>query len=104
MTFDGGYDDPRVVALRREQQRGQTRFLVGFAITEGILLLAAAALVYGFEIVDPEQGIWILVVIAVIGGLVLSLSLMSMMRRNTQALRDLGVPPGPAAGDPNNAG
>ena len=104
MAFDGGYDDPRVVALRREQQKRQSRFFLWFALIEGAVLLAAVILVYGFEIVDPDQGIWLLVAIAVIGGIVLSSSLLSMMRRHTQELRDLGVPPGPAQGDPNNAG
>jgi hypothetical protein len=104
MTFDGGYDDPRVVALRGEQRRRQTRFFIAFALIEGLALLAAVILVYGFEVVDPDQGIWLLVAIAVIGGIVLSSSLLSMMRRHTQELRDLGVPPGPAQGDPNNAG
>ncbi|UYO97131.1 hypothetical protein OED01_16250 [Microbacterium sp. M28] len=104
MTFDGGWDDPRVVALRDEQRRRQTRFFLVFALIEGLALLAATVLVYGFELVDPEQGIWILIAIAVAGGIVLSSSLLSMMRRHTQELRDLGVPPGPAPGDPNNAG
>ncbi|WP_243228447.1 hypothetical protein [Microbacterium sp. CIAB417] len=104
MTYDGGYDDPRVVAARQEQQRRQSRFFVAFALIEGGLLLAAAVLVYGFEIVDPDQGVWLLVAIAAIGGVVLSASLLSMSRRNLQQLRDLGVPPGPAPGDPNNAG
>ena len=104
MTFDGGWDDPRVVALRDQQRRRQTRFFLVFALIEGFALLAATVLVYGFELVDPEQGIWILIAIAVAGGVVLSATLLSMMRRHTQELRDLGVPPGPAPGDPNNAG
>ena len=41
MTFDGGWDDPRVVALRREQQKRQSRFFVQFALIEGLALLAA---------------------------------------------------------------
>lgn len=104
MTFDGGWNDPRVVALRDEQRRRQTRFFLTFALIEGAALLAAVILIYGFEIVEPDQGVWILVAIAVVGGIVLSSSLLSMMRRHNQELRDLGVPPGPAPGDPNNAG
>ncbi|MGF6822712.1 hypothetical protein M2317_001619 [Microbacterium sp. ZKA21] len=104
MTFDGGWDDPRVLAARGEQRKQQSRFFLWFALIEGAALLLAVVLVYGFEVVEPEIGIWVLVAIAILGGIVLSSSLLSMMRRNTQELRDLGVPRGPAPGDPNNAG
>lgn len=66
-----------------------TRFFIAFAVIEGLALLAAVVVVYFLGLVDPDQGVWILVVIAIIGGLVMSTTIMSMTRRHQQEMRDL---------------
>ncbi|MGO2933651.1 MAG: hypothetical protein ACTIKQ_13035 [Microbacterium sp.] len=88
-SLNGSSNDSGVAALRKAQQQRMTRFFVAFALTEGILLAAGVVVVYLLELIDPEQGIWILVAIGVLGAVVLSGSLLSMTRRHAREMREL---------------
>lgn len=88
-SLNGSSNDPRVEELKRQHQRRQTRLLVTIALVEGIALAAAAIAVYVLGLVDPDQGIWILIGIAAVGAFVMSTSLMSVIRRNAREMRDL---------------
>lgn len=88
-SLNGSSNDDRVQALKREHQQRQTRFFITFALIEGLALAAAVVIVYVLELVDPEQGVWLLVGIAVIGGLVLSMGLLSMVRRHAREMDDV---------------
>jgi hypothetical protein len=88
-SLNSSSNDPRVDDLRRQHQKQLSRFFVTFALIEGVLLIAAAIAVYGLELIDPAQGIWILVGIAALGGFVMSGVLLSLTRRHTQEMRDI---------------
>lgn len=88
-SLNASSNDPRVEELKRQHQRRQTRLLVTIALVEGIALAVAAIAVYVLGLVDPDQGIWILIGIAAVGAFVVSTSLMSMIRRNAREMRDL---------------
>lgn len=88
-SLNASSNDDRVEALKRQHQRRQTRLLVTIALVEGIALAVAAIAVYVLGLVDPDQGIWILIGIAAVGAFVMSTSLMSMIRRNAREMRDL---------------
>ncbi|MEW1975763.1 hypothetical protein AB0301_11920 [Microbacterium profundi] len=88
-SLNASSNDPRVEELKRQHQRRQTRLLVTIALVEGIALAVAAIAVYVLGLVDPDQGIWILIGIAAVGAFVMSTSLMSMIRRHAREMRDL---------------
>ena len=81
MTHDSGISsvEPPAEELRRVQKQRQ-RFLIGFAVIEGIILAIAMVIVFGLELIDPAVGIWVIVAIALLGGGVLSAYLMISMR------------------------
>lgn len=76
-------------ALRRAHSARQQRFFIAFALGEGLFLAAAILLIYVLGIVDPEQGLWLLVAIAVVGGTVLSGYLLTTTRSNQRELAAL---------------
>ena len=88
-SLNGSSNDPRIQELKHQHQRRQTRLLVTIALVEGIALAAAAIAVYVLGLVDPNQGIWILIGIAAVGAFVMSTNLMSMIRRHAREIRDL---------------
>jgi ABC-type cobalamin transport system permease subunit len=88
-SLNGSSNDPRVAELRKQHQHRLSRFFITFAIIEGIVMLAGIAAVSLLEIVEPEQGVWLLLAIALIGGLVMSVRLMSMTRRHGREMKDL---------------
>ncbi|HCS60687.1 MAG TPA: hypothetical protein DIW46_04695 [Microbacterium sp.] len=88
-SLNGSSNDDRVETAKRQHQQRMTRFFVAFALIEGLALLIALIAVFFLKVVDPEQGIWILVGIVVIGGLVMSTMSMLMIRRHQQEVRDL---------------
>jgi len=88
-SLNGGSNDDRVAQLRQQHQAQRTRLFLTFALIEGIAFAVAVVVVFVLELVDPEQGMLILVAIAVIGGGAMSLGLMSMLRRHGQEMRDL---------------
>ncbi len=67
---------------RRERQQKLQRFFVTFAVIEGILLAAAVVLIYVLEVIDPAIGHWVLIAIALLGGLVLSSYIMKNVQGN----------------------
>lgn len=87
MTYPGESTvDARVRAVIADFTRRQNRLFVTFALIEGIVLAVLVAIVYGFALVDPEIGIWYIVAVAMIGGIILSTSLMRLMRARMRAI------------------
>ncbi|MFJ2544130.1 hypothetical protein [Microbacterium sp. NPDC087589] len=78
--------DARVRAVNADFDRRQTRLFVTFALIEGPVLLLLAVAVYGFELIDPEIGIWFIVAVAVIGGFLMSMLLMRLMQARVRAV------------------
>lgn len=78
--------DEREAQVRARQQKERSRFFVAYAMVEGFLLAAAVVVVYVLELIDPAQGVWLLVAIAVLGGGVLSAYLVTGSTRNQREL------------------
>ncbi|MFS0853484.1 hypothetical protein [Microbacterium sp. 179-I 3D4 NHS] len=86
--------DARVRAVEQEYARRQTRLFVRFALIEGALLLLGAVLVFGFEVVDPDIGVWFLLGVALVGGFLLSMLLVRHVQaRQTARARARGDNP-----------
>lgn len=85
MTYAGDSSiDARVRAVVADYGRRQTRLFLTFALVEGVVLAALVAVVYGFELIDPDVGIWYIVAVAVAGGFLLSMFLVRMMQARTR--------------------
>ena len=78
--------DARVRAVEREYMSRQTRLFVRFALIEGPVLLLLAVAIYGFELIDPEIGIWFIVAVAVVGGFLMSMLLMRLIQARVRAV------------------
>jgi len=86
MSNTGDSIESRVAAVEKEYAARQSRLFLRFAMVEGALLLIAVLVVYVFEVVDPDVGVWILVAIAAIGGFGLSALIMRHMQARTRAI------------------
>jgi len=86
MSNTGDSIESRVAAVEKDYTARQTKLFVRFAMLEGAVLLIVILVVYVFELVEPEVGIWILVAIAAIGGFSLSGLLMHHMQSRTRAI------------------
>ena len=87
MTYAGDSSiDARVRAVVDDYGRRQTRLFVTFALVEGVVLAILVAVIYGFELIDPEIGIWFIVVAALIGGFLLSMFLVRLIQARTRAI------------------
>lgn len=85
MTYAGDSSiDARVRAVVADYARRQTRLFLTFALVEGAVLAVLVAVVYGFELIDPDVGIWYIVAAALIGGFLLSTLLVRMMQARTR--------------------
>ena len=78
--------DARVRAVNADFGRRQTRLFVSFALIEGPVLLLLAVAIYGFEVIDPEIGIWVIVAVALVGGFLLSMLLVRLMQARVRAI------------------
>lgn len=78
--------DARVRAVEKEYMSRQTRLFVTFALIEGPVLLLLAVAIYGFELIDPEIGIWFIVAVAVVGGFLMSMLLMRLIQARVRAV------------------
>ncbi|MBW1639670.1 hypothetical protein [Microbacterium resistens] len=87
----------RVQRINEDFARRRSRFFLGFAIVEGLLLAAAVVVVYVLEVVDPDQGFWIIAAVAALGGMVMAGWIVSSTRAQQQAIRDVGGTIGPPA-------
>jgi Na+/melibiose symporter-like transporter len=85
MSNTGDSIESRVAAVEKEYAARQSRLFLRFAMVEGALLLIAVLVVYVFEVVDPEIGVWILVAIAAVGGFALSALLVRHMQSRAKA-------------------
>ncbi len=83
---DHGSSTPPADQLRRHQQERLSRFFIGFAIVEGLLLGACVLAIFVLELIDPELGIWLLVGVAAVSATVLSTFLMATTKRNQREL------------------
>lgn len=87
----------RVQRINEDFARRRSRFFLGFAIVEGLLLAAAVVAVYVLEVVDPDQGFWIIAAVAALGAMVMAGWIVSSTRAQQQAIRDVGGTIGPPA-------
>lgn len=78
--------EARVQAVEAHFRARQTRLFLGFALVEGPVLLILAVAIYGFEVIDPDLGIWLLVAVALVGGFLMSALLVRQMQARTQAV------------------
>ena len=78
--------EARVRAVTADFGRRQTRLFITFALIEGPVLLLLAVAIYGFELIDPEVGIWFIVAVAVVGGFLMSALLMRLMQARVRAI------------------
>ncbi|WP_194764356.1 hypothetical protein [Microbacterium sp. UFMG61] len=78
--------DARVRAVEKEYMVRQTRLFITFALIEGPVLVLLAVAIYGFELIDPEIGIWFIVAVAVVGGFLMSMLLMRLMQGRVRAV------------------
>lgn len=78
--------DARVRAVEKEYMSRQTRLFITFALIEGPVLLLLAVAIYGFELIDPEIGIWFIVAVAVVGGFLMSMLLMRLIQARARAV------------------
>ena len=78
--------ESRVRAVNADFGRRQTRLFVTFALIEGPVLLLLVVAVYGFELIDPEIGIWFIVAVAVVGGFLLSTLLVRLVQARVRAV------------------
>lgn len=85
-SADDSSIDARVRAVVVDYGRRQTRLFVTFALVEGVVLAVLVAVIYGFELIDPEIGIWCIVAVAVIGGFLLSMFLLRLIQARTRAI------------------
>ena len=81
--------DARAEALRTEFRAKGNRFFIAFAVAEGAVLVAAVVAVFVLELVDEKIGVWVLVGIAMLGGLILSMSIVSRQRAFQRELREV---------------
>lgn len=87
MTYAGDSSiDARVRAVVVDFGRRQTRLFLTFALVEGVVLLVLVALIYGFEVIDPDIGIWYIVAVALVGGSLLSMFLLRLMKARTEVI------------------
>lgn len=78
--------DARVRAVEKNYMSRQTRLFITFALIEGPVLVLLAIAIYGFELIDPEIGIWFIVAVAVVGGFLMSMLLMRLMQARVRAV------------------
>jgi uncharacterized YccA/Bax inhibitor family protein len=87
MTYAGDSSiDARVREVVADYGRRQTRLFLTFALVEGVILAGLVAVVYGFELIDPDVGIWFIVAVALAGGFLLSMLLLRLMQARTRAI------------------
>lgn len=87
MTYAGDSSiDARVRAVVDDFNTRQTKLFIRFALIEGPILLLLAVLIFGFEIIDPDIGVWFLVGVAVIGGFLMSVLLLRLVQARAQAV------------------
>lgn len=82
-------NDPRIQALQQEFGQKRVRFFVTIAVIEGALLVLAALAVFVLGVVPEETGVWLLVAIALFGGLTMTFGIMSQQRAYQRAVRDI---------------
>lgn len=76
----------RVQAVNTDFTRRQTRLFLTFALIEGPVLLLLAVVIYGFELIDPQIGVWFLLAVAMIGGFLLSALLLRLVQARARAV------------------
>jgi len=97
-----GSEDP---GARRSTAANNQRLLIRTAIINGALLMAAVVAVFVLELVEPELGVWVVVAVALLTGLIMALTVMRIQRSggaSTAPAGSTGTPApgtgGPAAG------
>lgn len=102
-TLDGMTDystQAQVQRVTEEFGRKRARMFLAFAFIEGALLVGAVLTIYGMKLVEPRTGVWIMLVIVILGGIVMTAMILTQMRAQRQAIRDLGGAALPGPTDP----
>lgn len=88
----------QVQRVTEEFGRKRARMFLAFAFIEGALLLGAVLTIYGMKLVEPRTGVWIMAVIVILGGIVMTAMIFTQMKAQQRAIRDVGGAsvPGPA--------
>ena len=89
MTLNQSSNDPRLAQLRQDHSRRMTRFLIAFATVEGLALGVTAVVVFGLALVDPELGIRVILIVAMLGALIMGVTIVGMIRGYHRSIRDL---------------
>lgn len=78
--------DARVRAVNTDYNSRQTRLFVTFALIEGPVLLLLAVAIFGFEVVDQDTGMWVIVAVALVGGVLMSLLIVRLTQARARAV------------------
>ncbi len=85
MTQHDVHGAPPLDATGRQEMHALTRermrFFLRFALTEGAVLAILIVLMYAGRIIDPDLGLYLLIGVALVGGVVLSVVLSRQMKR-----------------------
>lgn len=88
-TPSGSSNDPRLAAVDADFATKRTRLFLTFAVIEGLVILALVLIIYVFAIIDPDQGIWIILVLAMLGGFTLAAQIVSLGKQHQRARKDI---------------
>lgn len=84
----------RVRKVQEEYRAKQTRFFLTFALVEAAVLVPLILVIFVFEVIEKDLGIWILLAVAAIGGFTLTALLMRLIRQREAALNQArGITP-----------
>lgn len=88
MTQNASHGVPPLDATGQQEfdalARARMRFFLRFALTEGAVLAILIVLMYAVGIIDPDIGLYLLIGVALVGGLVLSVVLTRQMKRQQE--------------------
>jgi len=86
--------DGRVKKVQQEFAAKQTRFFMRFAMIESLLIVPVIIFVFVMELIDRQVGVWILLAIAAVGGVVMASLLLRLAREREVALNQArGITP-----------
>lgn len=86
MSFDETSVNGRVGAVARDFAQRQTKLFVRFATIEGAILVPAVVAIFVLELIDPKIGIWVIMGIAAVGGIILMTLVMNLQKQRQNAI------------------
>ncbi|WP_353112532.1 hypothetical protein [Microbacterium sp.] len=76
----------RVARVEREFAARMQRALILMAVLEGGALLVAGLAIYALDLIEPDRGVFILVGIALLGGMLFSYFVIRFAKQKQQAI------------------